>query len=111
MSLLDRLAEQQISQAQARGALCNLSGEGKPLPKDDLDAVPAELRAGYRLLRNAGYLPPELLQLRELRSVEGFLAQACDATAPALRQRANWLRLQLGEGRGTRVAALLEQRP
>jgi len=60
MWLIDQLAEQHIRAAQEKGELSNLSGEGAPLVLDDDSNVPAELRSGYRLLKNAGFLPPEL---------------------------------------------------
>ncbi len=60
MWLIDQLAEQHIAEALRRGELDNLAGEGKPLVLDDDSHVPEELRASYRLLKNAGYLPPEL---------------------------------------------------
>ncbi|EGM8503394.1 DUF1992 domain-containing protein, partial [Escherichia coli] len=54
-----------ISEAQAKGEFDNLPGSGEPLILDDDSHVPPELRAGYRLLKNAGYLPPELEQRKE----------------------------------------------
>ncbi|MFD1800714.1 DUF1992 domain-containing protein [Mixta tenebrionis] len=65
MWLLDQLAEQHILDAQKKGELSGLPGEGAPLELDDDSQVPPELRAGYRLLKNAGYLPPELEMRRE----------------------------------------------
>ena len=111
MSLLDQLAEQHISRAMEAGQLSGLPGEAQPLALDDDRLVPAELRAGFRLLKNAGYLPPTVRLLSELRSVEQLLAQTLEpGTRREHRKRAAWLRLQLGEARGSRVAALLEQR-
>ena len=110
--MLNDLAEQHISRALAAGELSGLPGEGQPLQLDDDRGVPPELRAGFRLLKNAGYVPPAVQWLGELRNVEQLIAQATDAAdCQAQRKRAAWLRLQLGEARGTRVAALLEQRP
>lgn len=60
MSLLDQLAEKHILAAQRQGDLDNLAGAGQPLQLDDDSHVPAELRASYRILKNSGYLPPEL---------------------------------------------------
>ncbi|EFB2833726.1 MULTISPECIES: DnaJ family domain-containing protein [Escherichia] len=65
MWLLDQWAERHISEAQAKGEFDNLPGSGEPLILDDDSHVPPELRAGYRLLKNAGYLPPELEQRKE----------------------------------------------
>ena len=56
---LTRAAEARINEAVARGEFQELPGAGKPLPGEDLSAVPEELRAAYRVLKNAGYLPPE----------------------------------------------------
>ena len=62
---LDQWAERHIAEAQAKGEFDNLAGSGEPLILDDDSHVPPELRAGYRLLKNAGCLPPELEQRRE----------------------------------------------
>jgi len=61
------LAERLIIEAQQHGAFDDLPGKGKPLSMEDLSGVPEELRMGYKLLKNAGYLPPELelISLRE----------------------------------------------
>ena len=69
MSLLDQLADAHIQTAIDNGDLDNLPGQGKPLPPDDARHVPTELRAGYRLLKNAGFVPPEIQTHRELREV------------------------------------------
>ena len=65
MWLLDQWAERHIAEAQAKGEFDNLVGSGEPLILDDDSHVPPELRAGYRLLKNAGCLPPELEHRRE----------------------------------------------
>lgn len=65
MSLIDQLAEKQILAAMEKGDLDNLPGKGKPLVLEDDSMVPTHLRAGYRILKNAGFVPPELEQRRE----------------------------------------------
>lgn len=65
MWLLDQWAERHIAEAQAKGEFNNLPGIGEPLILDDDSHVPPDLRAGYRLLKNAGCLPPELEQRKE----------------------------------------------
>ena len=65
MWLLDQWAERHISDAQNKGEFENLPGSGEPLVLDDDSHIPPELRAGYRLLKNAGCLPPELQQRNE----------------------------------------------
>lgn len=73
--LIDQLAEQQILAAQAQGQLQDLPGEGAPLVLEDDSMVPEHLRAGYRLLKNAGYLPPELIARRDALELCTLLAQ------------------------------------
>lgn len=73
MSIIDEWAERHIAEAQARGELSALPGEGRPLCLDDDSHIPAELRAGYRLLKNAGCLPPELEQRHEALSLAEML--------------------------------------
>ena len=75
MWLLDQLAEQHILEAQKRGELTGLPGEGAPLQLDDDSHVPPELRAGYRLLKNAGFLPPELETRREALELNDLLRE------------------------------------
>lgn len=65
MWLLDQWAERHIRDAQTKGEFDNLTGSGEPLVLDDDSHIPPELRAGYRLLKNAGCLPPELEQRKE----------------------------------------------
>lgn len=65
MWLLDQWAERHILDAQMKGDFDNLPGSGAPLILDDDSHVAPELRAGYRLLKNAGCLPPELEQRKE----------------------------------------------
>lgn len=60
MNLLDHIAKARIQEAIDRGELRGLPGEGQPLCLEDDSAIPEDLRAAYRLLKNAGFLPPEL---------------------------------------------------
>lgn len=109
MSLLDRLAEAHIESAAERGAFDDLPGAGKPLPADDAACVPAHLRAGYRLLKNAGYVPPEIETRRELREVEDLLARTLPDSDEArqLARRARWIELRLAHS--PRGRALLRE--
>lgn len=73
MWLLDQWAERHILDAQNKGEFDNLPGRGEPLTLDDDSHVPPELRAGYRLLKNAGCLPPELEYRREAIALADLL--------------------------------------
>jgi len=93
MLLIDRLAEENIRAALGRGEFENLPGAGKPLQLDDDSAVPEALRAAYRILGNAGCLPPEQQLRREIRELEGLLHQL-DASDEEPRMRRRLLLLQ-----------------
>lgn len=103
MEALAQLAESKIRAAIARGELDDLPGSGKPLQLEDLSRVPADLRMGYKLLRNAGCLPPEL----EARKEAARLGALLDATGDA-NERARLSRLR-AEAR-LRYQLLIERR-
>lgn len=75
MQWLSQLAEQRIEEAQARGELDDLPGAGQPLVLDDDRLIPEHQRLAYRILKNSGYLPPELEQHREAVDIALQLAQ------------------------------------
>jgi len=96
MLLLDKIAEEAIRSAVALGELDNLPGQGKPIVLDDNSGIPPELRAGYRILKNGGYLPPELVLHTEIKQVEDLLRQAnCDVVQKPLVVRLSLLKSQL----------------
>ena len=88
---LDLLAERRIAEALARGELDDLPGAGRPLVLDDDALIPEELRVAYRILKNAGYVPPEVEPLRELQELERLL----DASPDAVSRRQAMLKLDL----------------
>ncbi len=73
MDFLKRIAEERIREAIERGELDNLSNKGKPLRLDDDSLVPEDLRLAYRVLKNSGYLPPELELKHEIVSLRDLI--------------------------------------
>ncbi|WP_024304286.1 DnaJ family domain-containing protein [Pseudogulbenkiania sp. MAI-1] len=95
MDILALIGEKRLAEAAEKGELSNLPGEGQPLPEDDISPlVPPEQRMAWRILKNAGYLPPELEARREAVQLAMTLA---DAEGEAL-------------SRGLKRLALLNQR-
>src|SRR5579875_1838720 len=74
MKLLDALVEQRIAAAVARGEFDDLPGAGAPLALDDDALVPEEVRVANRILKNAGFAPPAVEQLRALRNLKAELS-------------------------------------
>lgn len=98
MSLLawQKIAEERIREAVERGELDDLPGQGRRLELEDDSHLPAELRMAYKVLKNAGYTPPELDVRNEIHQMEDLLANAPDEKAryQALK-RLNYLAMKL----------------
>ena len=88
MGMFARIAEAKILTAIERGEFDDLPGAGKPLELEDLSRIPPHLRAGYKLLRNADALPPEVELRREVYSLGGLIESSTDpAEREELRRR------------------------
>jgi len=73
MSILNNIAERRILEAIQEGVLDDLTLRGQPIPREDLSGVPEELRMGYKILKNAGYLPEELQLRQEILALQDML--------------------------------------
>ncbi len=60
MDIFSKIAERRIQEAIQNGDFDNLKGKGKPLTFEDETFIPEDLRMAYRILKNAGCVPPEL---------------------------------------------------
>lgn len=87
-SLDERIGEC-VSQALASGELQKSAGWGRPLPDDGYFDAPPELRLAFKVLRNAGQVPPEVELMQELQRWRDQLAtlDTASADAQALRAR------------------------
>ena len=73
MLLLGNIAEKKIREAIERGEFANLPGAGKPLRLEDDSMIPEDLRVAYKILKNAGCIPPELELRREIITLRDLL--------------------------------------
>jgi hypothetical protein len=106
MEAFERLAEQRILEAMERGEFDNLPGAGKPLSLDDHPFVTHELWMAYKIVRNAGCLPPEVEECKEISRLEELLAGLHDeAERLQAQKRLAVLRMKLEMSR-PRAAAL-----
>ncbi|MCG6971356.1 MAG: DUF1992 domain-containing protein [Gammaproteobacteria bacterium] len=109
MWLIDKVAEEKIKQAIEKGELQDLPGEGQPLRLDDDSHVPAELRAGYRLLKNAGFIPPEVSIRKEISQVESLIQMAQSTEQKSqLSKKLDFLTAKLNQCRKTPTNLTLE---
>ena len=82
--MLELIAERKIAEALERGELANLPGEGRPVGLDDDALVPEDLRVAYRILKNAGFVPPEVEAFTEIAQLEDLVnREGEDAAARA----------------------------
>ena len=110
MLLIDQIAESRISVAIERGECDNLPGAGKPLKLDDDSHVLQELRAAYRLLRNGGFVPPEIELRREIARAEDLLADAHDTREHGkIAKRLSYLNMQLNLNRRDKVDLRMQE--
>src|ERR1700752_4403850 len=90
------LVENRISEAIARGEFDNLPGAGKPLELDDDALVPEEERIAFRIMKNSGWLPPEVERFAELERLLATIGADTDAEFdPAAARRLRALVAQL----------------
>lgn len=78
MDLLNQLAESRIRDAQARGEFDDLDGCGQPLPVESDVLIDPSLRVAYRILKNSGFVPPEVAQRQRVGNIEALLQQVSD---------------------------------
>lgn len=89
MATMDEEIARALRESQASGELQSAPSWGKPLAADEGEqATPVELRLPFKILKNAGFVPPEIEAFRELGALREQLAAAPEpAAAQALRQR------------------------
>lgn len=67
-----------IQSAMERGEFNNRKGKGKPLDLNEYFDTPEDIRLGYTLLKNAGYVPEEVQLLNQIEELKTKLKQAKD---------------------------------
>jgi hypothetical protein len=109
-SILRNIAEQRISEAMENGSFDNLPGKGKPLQLDDDSHLPPEQRMAYRILKNSGYVDPEVEERREIANIRDMLDQCTDeSTRYRQIQKLNALVTKVNEKRRSPVYLEAEQ--
>ncbi len=73
---LDKLVEEIIRDAMARGEFDNLPGKGKPLDLDSYFDLPEAERMAIKLLKDSGFLPEEVQLLKDINALKEKLATA-----------------------------------
>ena len=97
LKLLDDHIGRSLAESERTGELRSARSFGKPLDlADGYDETPAELRMGYKMLKDAGVLPPEVQLMRDIEALRQQLDTAPDdAAARSGRQKLSEMQQQL----------------
>ena len=79
------IAEQKILKAMEERDLNSPQWKNKPLPLEDDHLVPEDLKIAYKILKNSGYLPPEVEERKEIKRIEDLIASTEDEDEKAQR--------------------------
>jgi hypothetical protein len=99
------IAERKISEAIKKGLLDTQGWRNRPLPMTYDNLVPEELRMAHKILKNAGYLPPEIEAKKEIQAIEDLLA-TCEDECTKVKQikKLNYLVQKLNAMKGDAVS-------
>lgn len=79
MPTLDELIAQHLQQSLENGELRRTPGWGRPLDfGDGYDETPAELRMPFKILKDAGFVPPEVEWMRRAAALRQRIAETAD---------------------------------
>jgi hypothetical protein len=80
LNALTAIAERRIAQAIADGTLSTEGWKNKPLPLEDENRfVPDDLKMAYKILKNSGYVPPEVETRKEVNRLEDLISRTEDS--------------------------------
>jgi hypothetical protein len=74
----DKLIEEKIKEAQARGDFDNLPGKGKPIDLTAYFETPEEIRVAQSMLKNGGFTSREVELLNEIAVLKQVLSSLMD---------------------------------
>ena len=104
------IAEQRIAESMRKGEFDNLEGRGKKIVYEDDSMVPEDLRMAYKILKNAGYVPDDFLEEKEIVTATELLAAATDEQERYRQmQKLNYLVMKVNTRRRRPVNLELEQ--
>ena len=72
MGWLERIAKRMMLKARAEGKLTGIEGEGRPLPDRPIETD--STAAGFRIMAQAGVLPPEIVLKKQVIAARARLS-------------------------------------
>ena len=80
MMSLEKIIEETILEAIARGEFDNLEGQGRPINLDDYFATPEDVRVGHSLLKSNKFVPPEIDLIKEIGELKEKIKDCANET-------------------------------
>lgn len=88
LQLLEDHIGRALAQSQANGELRSAPSFGKPLNLGEgYEQTPVEMRMGFKILKDAGFLPPEVELMRQIEALQQSLKSAPDDAAASAGRR------------------------
>lgn len=97
----EKLVEERIKKAQKEGFFDDLEGSHKPLKVDNMN-VPDDFRLAHKILKNAGFLPPEVELKKKITHTEQLLetAEIGSPKRVKIQKKLNYLLTKLSTAKG-----------
>jgi hypothetical protein len=106
----EKIVEERIRRAQRNGVFDDLPGSGQPIRYEDDHLASQELGMAYKILKNAGCLPPEIELKNEIRNAEDLLAGVADvAEKYRVIKKINFMIMKLNTMQGKSILSDLPQ--
>jgi hypothetical protein len=77
-SAINLIAERRIEEAIKDGKLNHPAWRNRPLPVEESPQIPNDLKMAYKILKNSGFLPPEIETRKEIKKLEELIASTED---------------------------------
>jgi len=86
LKLLDDHIGRSLAESEKTGELKSAPSYGKPLNLGDgYDETPAELRMPFKMLKDSGFVPPEVQLMRDIEALRATLPEPGSAETDAVR--------------------------
>ncbi len=79
LDALYQIAERRIAKAIEDGTLKTDGWKNRPLPLNEDSFVPDDLKMAYKILKNSGYVPPEVETRKEIQKLEDLILKTEDS--------------------------------
>lgn len=78
LNAIQIMAERKINEAIREGRFDTTALHGKPLKLENDQLIPPDLRMAHKILKNAGFLPPEVETRKEIHQLRELIDRTTD---------------------------------